>query len=244
MKRSRMRALRAILVLLTLLVGLPALLTRPSQATTTLFDNFTGSVCDCGFVGPGWVASGFMLPFGSLDSFAGAAAFVQQQFLSEKTPQPFSMALYSSTSAGAPSSSPLWTSETLFTPGLPNSSALVGETYGGPSILLLGGTEYFLALNLSPTVGWLQQGPTPTPVYLSEDGNTWTRSEVTSAQFQIFGDIATGVVPEPSTWAMMLIGFAGLGYAAVRKAPCARSRRKRPFGGRSAARADLRPQAP
>ena len=27
------------------------------------------------------------------------------------------------------------------------------------------------------------------------------------------------VVPEPSTWAMMLIGFAGLGYAAWRRAP-------------------------
>jgi hypothetical protein len=25
-----------------------------------------------------------------------------------------------------------------------------------------------------------------------------------------------GVVPEPSTWAMMLLGFAGLGYAGVR----------------------------
>jgi hypothetical protein len=25
-----------------------------------------------------------------------------------------------------------------------------------------------------------------------------------------------GSVPEPSTWAMMLIGFAGLGYAALR----------------------------
>jgi hypothetical protein len=24
-------------------------------------------------------------------------------------------------------------------------------------------------------------------------------------------------VPEPSTWAMMLLGFAGLGYAAVRR---------------------------
>ena len=31
--------------------------------------------------------------------------------------------------------------------------------------------------------------------------------------------------PEPSTWAMMLIGFTGLGYAALRRqgAPCARS---------------------
>jgi hypothetical protein len=27
---------------------------------------------------------------------------------------------------------------------------------------------------------------------------------------------ATPAVPEPSTWAMMLIGFAGLGYAGCR----------------------------
>ena len=27
-----------------------------------------------------------------------------------------------------------------------------------------------------------------------------------------------GAVPEPSTWAMMLIGFAGLGYAALKRA--------------------------
>jgi PEP-CTERM motif len=30
-------------------------------------------------------------------------------------------------------------------------------------------------------------------------------------------------VPEPSTWAMMLLGFAGLGYAGFRKAGSARS---------------------
>jgi hypothetical protein len=30
-------------------------------------------------------------------------------------------------------------------------------------------------------------------------------------------------VPEPSTWAMMLLGFAGLGYAGFRKARSARS---------------------
>ncbi len=31
-------------------------------------------------------------------------------------------------------------------------------------------------------------------------------------------------IPEPSTWAMMLLGFAGLGYAAVRRKGVARSR--------------------
>jgi hypothetical protein len=29
---------------------------------------------------------------------------------------------------------------------------------------------------------------------------------------------STSTIPEPSTWAMMLLGFAGLGYAAVRRA--------------------------
>jgi PEP-CTERM motif len=28
---------------------------------------------------------------------------------------------------------------------------------------------------------------------------------------------APGAIPEPSTWAMMLVGFAGLGYAALRR---------------------------
>jgi hypothetical protein len=32
-------------------------------------------------------------------------------------------------------------------------------------------------------------------------------------------NVVAGSVPEPSTWAMMLIGFAGLGYAAVRRKP-------------------------
>ena len=30
--------------------------------------------------------------------------------------------------------------------------------------------------------------------------------------------VLPGLVPEPSTWAMMLLGFAGLGYAGYRKA--------------------------
>jgi PEP-CTERM motif len=32
----------------------------------------------------------------------------------------------------------------------------------------------------------------------------------------VSGDFSA-TVPEPSTWAMMLLGFAGLGYAAYRK---------------------------
>jgi PEP-CTERM motif len=31
------------------------------------------------------------------------------------------------------------------------------------------------------------------------------------------GNIELSTVPEPSTWAMMLLGFAGLGYAGYRR---------------------------
>lgn len=219
-----MVAVRGALLSLALLVGLPALLTRPSQATTTVFDNYTGINCNCGETGPALLAAGFALSFGAVDSFAGAAAFVQQSSISGNTPQPFTISLYPSTSDGAPGSAPLWTSETLFTSGSPGGAALVGQSYTGPPISLLGGTEYFLALNLSAEVGWLDQGPHPTPSYSSNDGISWTPSGAANAQFQIYGDIATTPIPEASTWAMALIGFAGLGYAALRSQRSGRSR--------------------
>jgi hypothetical protein len=37
------------------------------------------------------------------------------------------------------------------------------------------------------------------------------------------GNIELSTVPEPSTWAMMLIGFAGLGYAGYRRASAPRA---------------------
>ena len=39
----------------------------------------------------------------------------------------------------------------------------------------------------------------------------------------VFDDLSVSSVPEPSTWAMMLIGFAGLGYAGYRRAKKART---------------------
>ena len=35
--------------------------------------------------------------------------------------------------------------------------------------------------------------------------------------------VSVSTVPEPSTWAMMLVGFAGLGYAAVRRKDAVRA---------------------
>ena len=46
--------------------------------------------------------------------------------------------------------------------------------------------------------------------------------------------LVSGAIPEPSTWAMMLLGFAGLGYAGYRKA-------KQAAAARAEAETPLRP---
>ena len=44
------------------------------------------------------------------------------------------------------------------------------------------------------------------------DGS-WVVSDFTTAQ------ALTSAVPEPSTWAMMILGFAGIGFMAYRRKP-------------------------
>ena len=40
---------------------------------------------------------------------------------------------------------------------------------------------------------------------------------VNVTELGIGGTVSTLGVPEPSTWAMLMLGFAGLGYAAFRR---------------------------
>ena len=63
-----------------------------------------------------------------------------------------------------------------------------------------------------------------------EDGQAYFNIHTTQfpggeIRTQLLPEGVRGGVPEPSTWAMMLLGFAGLGYAAFR-----RSNRNLPAG--------------
>ena len=57
---------------------------------------------------------------------------------------------------------------------------------------------------------------TVTNVYLILDGG-WGGNGPQSLTLDSINVAVSGAVPEPSTWAMMLLGFAGLGFAGYRK---------------------------
>jgi PEP-CTERM motif len=198
--------------------AISALLAWPAHAAT-VFDNYNG-VDNAGFFGPPPLfASGF-IPTANYN-FTSASAFVENLDI-HNAAQPFSMALYSSTGGpalGTPGS-PLWTSGMLSAPGPDFTSTLVTASNTGPPILLQSGDEYFLALNF-PTnvVDWLDEGPNSTPFFSSRNGGgPWTNIGPSTVQYQIFGSPLLGSpVPEPATWVMMLVGFAGLGFAGYRR---------------------------
>ena len=77
--------------------------------------------------------------------------------------------------------------------------------------------EKITAISLSPTSGNLFPGDFSS---VSWDGATATFTGSTATEYGAIGgrsvsfDVSMTAVPEPATWALMLMGFAGVGYAA------------------------------
>jgi hypothetical protein len=70
--------------------------------------------------------------------------------------------------------------------------------------------------------GWLSSNGSTGPVAGLFSGGTppfhLVESNGNIAAFEVDGITRGPAVPEPSTWAMMLVGFVGLGYAGFRRA--------------------------
>jgi PEP-CTERM motif len=87
-------------------------------------------------------------------------------------------------------------------------------------VTLTSGTEYWFGNSGTTDAGQFgfemtSTAPTGSQLYrlgIFPPTDQWRLSPVTLA-FQLTA------VPEPSTWAMMLLGFAGLGFLAYRKRP-------------------------
>jgi PEP-CTERM motif len=124
--------------------------------------------------------------------------------------------------------------------GLNNHTSAVGEAFNLGPVAAGDEIEFFIA-DLSTGVDWYSNaadnsdganhayataytgGVSAIPVgtYLGfEDRGTGGDYDYNDDQF-VFTNVASSVVapgtPEPSTWAMMVLGFAGLGYAGYRR---------------------------
>lgn len=98
----------------------------------------------------------------------------------------------------------------------------------GTTFLLPAGDAFWIVLTPADNatrIGWQTGGSISAPAAFTDatDGiGGWTAPGPNHFQFAING----AAIPETSTWAMMLVGFAGFGYAAYRRerrsqSPCA-----------------------
>jgi hypothetical protein len=99
-----------------------------------------------------------------------------------------------------------WTSTSGVSPFIPLGSVIEQATLSAPS----SGGQTAVVGSFTPFGDFEAAG-----TYFVEVAGT---SGLGTLRLAIDGNVTTlGAVPEPSTWALMMLGFAGLGYAAVRK---------------------------
>jgi hypothetical protein len=81
----------------------------------------------------------------------------------------------------------------------------------------LASSEYYLALNVPVSDVLLIYGAENGGGAMIVPGGAWTHNDIPrSFAVSLHGD-EVAAVPEPSTWAMMLLGFVGLGLMAYRR---------------------------
>jgi hypothetical protein len=93
----------------------------------------------------------------------------------------------------------------------------------------LGADRYFFVPQVQLPAGEFLWLSSPKPIPAPADLQSWIRNEDLQPDWLRLGtDIThqgpfnasfslTGTVPEPSTWAMMILGFAGVGFMAYRR---------------------------
>jgi hypothetical protein len=91
-----------------------------------------------------------------------------------------------------------------------------GQIGPSPILSLLRSVDTFTVANTLPNfqtqfLGFVSTDPFNSITLTVPDDASWVVSDFTTAQ------ALTSAVPEPSTWAMMILGFAGVGFMAYRR---------------------------
>jgi len=91
---------------------------------------------------------------------------------------------------------------------------------GGQSWLIAPGT-YFVGFSSSALLTMVQDAPHPLAdeAYFNSSNGYWVENDSLNLGVQVFGEAvaASGAVPEPATWAMMLTGFGVVGFGLRRR---------------------------
>lgn len=92
-----------------------------------------------------------------------------------------------------------------------NNNSIFGTTT--PALF----SAMFTATNTAVADNGTASRLTDTPYSITEVYTITTAISTSSAKAQLTESTLGSIVPEPSTWAMMVLGFIGLGYAAFRR---------------------------
>jgi hypothetical protein len=102
--------------------------------------------------------------------------------------------------------------------GLGTSNGSWVDVFWTPVAITAGTTEYLVissSTNSNYVVAYGEGNPYPTGVATFQGGILNSTYDLT---FRTYSDTTfNGAVPEPATWAMMILGFTGVGFMAVRR---------------------------
>ena len=110
----------------------------------------------------------------------------------------------------------------LFSGSFASSVAPNGSFMGlsGLNWTVAAGSYWVTYTSSAPTNRETMRGSAPNPLLdeaFSTFGAPFQPFDTLNLGVQIFGDTASTGVPEPATWAMLMLGFGGLGYAMRRR---------------------------
>jgi hypothetical protein len=173
--------------------------------------------------GSAFVTQGGIPPSGVVTNFADQFSLSSAQFVSEidvliygvsTNPSPFEFSLVDALTAATPLFRATGTSPTDST------------TFHLPIGATLAAGTYYLRLQTEGFIGWwvsdgqfvTTAGTVSDGIWYNKDNSGWNHgSGDSSAVFSVLGADTVQAVPEPSTWAMMILGFAGVGFMAYRR---------------------------
>jgi len=187
----------------------------PAWASSVILDTIPGTEPGATFVGGGWQISpldalgeSVGIPFSS--PTAATITAITAYIEAASNPSSIDLGIMADT-AGVPSG--VFLDQSLVSLGSPPTPVLLNSLAWS----IAGGTTYWLVAVATDgsSANWQNDGVGPVAFHVLRFSPPWFVTGNASPEAEIFGDAAA--TPLPSTWLMLLSGFAGFGFLAYRR---------------------------